>query len=604
MPKLKRSKSVSASEIIWPYAFERIDLKPPLSPSEWCEKNIHFGYCKSPPVDRFDMDLTPYLRELIDNYARSGLEQVSVCFIPQSGKSLSWQAGMLWGMANDPGPGLIVYPNDDIAEDISTDRVVPLLRSIPQFEQELKAPFAVRKDCYQLSESITHFTGSGSAASLASRSVRRPVADEVDKWLPIPNEAEPLDLLRHRMSTYVGKSLLVVVCTPTTKNGVIWVEYLKGSMAEWYWLCIECGHRFRPNTNYFKFDRNDVGDVISDSPSMVCPECGKVHKEADRYELNLGARWQHTHKSRMATHRSYHLTALASPFVPWKRIAEKIVEASANTADPKKQQDVDNAILGIPFSPRRNVEKGLLNTLNMHKTDYTMIDIEGRMRGMFMAVDTQDNGFFWTIRAVMDNKDTFLIECGFAQDFEQLEEEWSTERLGRMPMLGIIDQGGHRTKEVTKWVRGMKYWYRYRGESRYAQKWVMSRSDALLINALSRSYQSDLLFHIYTVIARDIEGFWYIPADVSGEYLKHIVAISPNLGKKNGEEYEEWISHSKNDHFFDCEKMWLVIHDMAIKQLKPNEWYQPLTEDADGNKKVIEKVKRKAKVPMYDEYDS
>ena len=603
MPKLKRLKSVSASEIIWPYAFERVSLEQPLCPSEWCEKNIHFGYCKSPPVDKLDLKLTPYMVEPLDNYALDGLEQMSLAFIPQSGKSLIWMGGMLWAMANDPGPGLIVYASDEMATDMSTDRVVPLLRSVPQFEQELKAPFAVRKDCYQLSESSTYFTGSGSAASLASRSVRRPVADEVDKWLPIPNEAEPLDLLRHRMSTYVGKSFLVVVCTPTLLTGVIWVEYKKGSMAEWYWACLECGHRFRPNTQYFKFDRNDVGDVISDSPRMVCPKCEHIHKEADRYELNMSAIWQHTHKSRMATHRSYHITALASPFVPWKRIAEKIVEASANTADPKKQQDVDNAILGIPFSPRRNTEKGLLATLNKHKTDYTMIDIEGRMRGMFMSVDTQDNGFFWIVRAVMDNKDTFLIDIGFVHDTEGLEEEWERERFGRLPMLGIIDQGGHRTKEVTKWVRKMKYWYRYRGESRYAQRWITARTDALLIHAQSRTYQSDLLFHIYTVIGRDIEGYWYLPADISGEYLKHIVAISPDLKKKNGDEYENWVSHSKNDHFFDVEKMWLVIYDMAMKKLKENEWYQPLTESSDGSKKIVTPPKRVAKVQMYDPYE-
>ena len=446
---------LTADSVLIKFFCSQARLTPKLSPSEWCEENVHFGYCKSPPVERLDLSLTPYIKEPLDNFAFDGPLQMDLCFPPQSGKSLVWMAGMLWTMANDPGPGIIVYSNDDMANDMSSDRVIPLLRSVNQFEQELKSPFAIRKDCYQLSESNTWFTGAGSAASLASRSARRVIADETDKWIALQNEADPLDLLRHRTKTYPKNKLIMVVCTPTTKTGVIWIEYVKGSQAEWHWPCLKCGHLFKPNTQYFKFDRDESGEVIEGSPRFVCPECDKEHYETDRDKINVSGRWIHRHKERMNYHRSYHITAMASPFVGWMDVARERV-ASSVASDPKKQQDFDNAVLAIPFSPRRNIEKGLLATLNKHKTDYSLIDIENTLTGMFMAVDTQDKGFYWLIRAVIGNHDTFLIDCGYAPDFDDIEEEWNRERYGRLPLLGIIDQGGHRKKEVTAWERRNK----------------------------------------------------------------------------------------------------------------------------------------------------
>jgi len=243
----------------------------------------------------------------------------------------------------------------------------------------------------------------------------------------------------------------------------------------------------------------------------------------------------------------------------------------------------------------------LLATLNKHKTDYSLIDIESTMRGMFMAVDTQDKGFYWVVRAVVGNQDTYLIDCGYAQDFDILEAEWNKERFGRLPLLGIIDQGGHRTKEVSKWVKAHKYWWKYRGESRISQRWKASNNDPLLILAQSKLFQSELLYYIYTAIQREIDGYWYLPADIDDMYCKHIISISPNNRKQNGEEYEEWVSHSKTDHFFDCEKMWLVIYDLALKKLKEKDWYQPLKGEKEAGQ-AVQPVRRVAKVPMYDEY--
>ena len=577
---------------------EQWRFAPRLKPAEWAERNLSFGYCKSPPVDKFDLKLTPYIREPIDNFALPGALQMTLCFPPQSGKTLVWMAGRLWEIANDPAPGIIVYSNDDMAKDMSTDRMIPLLKSVKQVKQELRAPFAIRKDCYQLAESMTWFTGSGSAASLASRSARTVIADETDKWMPLAKEADPLDLLRHRTKTYSKTKRVIVVCTPTVKTGVVWQEYLKGSMAEWYMPCLECGHFQRPNTQFLQWERDATGDVIENSIHFLCEKCGYKHDEKEKPKMNLQGKWIHKYPKRKAFHRSYHLTALASPFVSWPEIA-RAKQAASIESSPEKQQDFDNAILAIPFSPRRHITSGLMSTLNKHKTDYEVVDIRDELRGMFMAVDTQDNGFYWTIRAVLANGDKHLINHGFADSFKALTIQWNVEYYGKLPMLGIIDQGGHRTKEVSDWVSKMKHWWKYRGESRISIRQRLSRNDPLLILAKPALYKSDLLYYIYSAIDRTMPGYWYIPANVDDDYCRQMIAISPDMTKRDGHEYEKWISHSKQDHYFDCEKMWLVLYEYAQEQLKHNEWWRP-----DVRVKVEPKqhVVRKPSVPMFDEY--
>ncbi len=241
-----------------------------------------------------------------------------------------------------------------------------------------------------------------------------------------------------------------------------------------------------------------------------------------------------------------------------------------------------------------------MSTLNKHKTDYEVVDIRDELRGMFMAVDTQDNGFYWTIRAVMANGDKHLINHGFADSFQEITRQWNVEYYGKLPMLGIIDQGGHRTKEVSDWVSAMKHWWKYRGESRISTRQRLSRNDPLLILAKPSLYKSDLLYYIYTAVDRTMPGYWYIPADIDDDYCRQLIAISPDMTKRDGQEFENWTSHSKLDHYFDCEKMWLVLYEFAQEQLKENEWWRP-----DSRVKVKAKkqqVVRKPSVPMYDEY--
>jgi len=58
---------------------------------------------------------------------------------------------------------------------------------------------------------------------------------------------------------------------------------------------------------------------------------------------------------------------------------------------------------------------------------------------------------------------------------------------------------------------------------------------------------------------------------VAEEYVEHIGALQPDKKVKHGDRYENW-KETGDDHYFDCEKMWLVLFDYARDALPADQW--------------------------------
>lgn len=86
--------------------------------------------------------------------------------------------------------------------------------------------------------------GSGSASALTSRPVKYLKVDEPDKWPDASaTEAPAYELALARTKTFERTRKVAMVCTPTTEDGVIWREYLKGSQHKYLVPCRSCGER-------------------------------------------------------------------------------------------------------------------------------------------------------------------------------------------------------------------------------------------------------------------------------------------------------------------------------------------------------------------------
>lgn len=128
-------------------------------------------------------------------------------------------------MLFDPCQSLIVYPSDNLAAETNQAKIKPLIRQIPQLKAELNRPRSFRSDRYNFTNLISYFQGSGS--KIVSKSCKIVVGDEIDQWVNL-GTVDNLSDLKKRTRSY-DSSICFLVCTPTTENGTIWREFLKGS---------------------------------------------------------------------------------------------------------------------------------------------------------------------------------------------------------------------------------------------------------------------------------------------------------------------------------------------------------------------------------------
>ena len=204
-------------------------------------------------------------------------------------------------------------------------KVKPLMSHIPGLKEELQKPRAVRQDRYNFSNLKSYFQGAGS--KIVSKSCKIVIGDEVDQWpAEFPSNLRDLE---KRTRSY-NASMTFIVCSPTTQQGQIYQDFLKGSQGYYTLRCKECGcltmrscdiHNLQWEAIYNEELKTYI--VKKGTERLICPKC--------KHELQ---------KERP----SYQIGALASqlPALSWSEIAQAALEAG-KTADVSIQQNFDSS---------------------------------------------------------------------------------------------------------------------------------------------------------------------------------------------------------------------------------------------------------------------
>ena len=555
-------------------------------PQTWIQENIDLGRDTTAARDDLvDLSLTPYLIDPINAWADDKCRMITAVAPEQTGKSSIWKWPLIWTLENDPGPALIVYPSDDAAAETNQDSVKPLMEGIPSLKRQLARPYSSKGDRYSFDQAVIYFTGAGTAA--ISKPCKYVVGDEVDFWITLGGFPNNIRNLSKRTRTFPNSKRLLC-STPTKKDGLIWKEFCKSSMGRWHLRCLGCGHLARSSAiHLLQWEYDDDKRVIPTSIRWICPECKREHKEAEAARMNAAGKY--VHEIDDAEHRGYQWGALASPFISWKEIADAQTEAGRR-ADLETQRSLDNSFKGLPFSPRR-LDKSAKEALEMHCAPYP--DPKA-YRALFLSADTQDNGWYWVVRAMDADESTWLMGKGFVHTIEELDEKWEAEYDGVQCEAGIIDEGGHRTREVKAYVKGKPGLYTYKGDARIGIKWKASKTSPKLILGHPHHYKGELLYLIYSQDNRD-NNYWYLPEGIEDDYCEQIAAVKANPKVKHGDEFDKWeAAHGARDHYFDCERMALVIMDWARENFTDNNWRRK----AKGASEKKKPKPRKAKVDL------
>ncbi len=568
-----------------------------IRPSVWAEQ--HRVLTMSSLPGPWKNHVTPYLVGIMDAIWHPAVETVICCKAPQTGVTEAVYNCIGYSADCDPGPVLVVMPDEITARDNSRDRIQPMFSSSTKLSRYLTGS---RDDVSGLRINLTHMpiymAWARSAARLANKPIRMVFFDEVDKYPDFSNqrEADPISLGTKRTITYRRTRKLVKNSTPTIEAGPIWQAMLHEAQAvfDWVSVCPDCRREQVMEFGHVRWgDTRDAEAVEQQRLAWYeCGHCGARWDDARRDQAVRGGCWRVRigeeatveHGAELADHLNLHRPSKVGFHIPsWISHFVSLSDAAAaflrGLRDKTKLRDFKNNHEAAPWVIHQQERKEDAILALRDERPQGLVPSGGGVAALTAGIDTQDNGFWYEVRAWGWGlaADSWQVRFGFVDSFAALSEIlWGSEYLdanGNRYAIrrALIDSGGHRTSEVYDFCRinARKIWPS-KGEGRMSatlhrvHKIDTYPGTSRLITGgihlvlLSVNQYKDQLAAKLEVAPSD-PGAWKLCTDCSAEWARQMTAEVVDY--KTG----LWINPtSRPNHAWDCS-----VLNIAAADLKP-----------------------------------
>jgi len=507
-----------------------------------------------------------------------GPEEVVICTGTQVGKSEVLLNCLLYVIAQDPSPTMMVIPRAEDGDWYAGNRVRPMVAKCPRAAERWDERRGSKLEWQFWGMSFT-LSGANSAASLASKPIRFLFLDETDKYPPyLGDEGDPISLARERLKSFAGISKCVMSSTPTLESGNIWRHFQASDVQRRYRVpCPHCGEmqelrwdRVRwPEalTEAYRTARGDEGKTrvitqrVRGETWYECARCGaRIEDRPEvRREMLARGRWGDVSPPQGPVRRvGYHLSSLYSPWLAWGDCAAEFLGSKDH---PEKLRNFLNSWLAEPWvdvSSRRDVEDVLRR-------------VGGNARGevpreaqiLTAGVDVQQDHLWWTVRAWGPGAASWLVDYGRAETWADVEDVIVRRHYGEHQVnLALLDSG-YRTDEVYQFCS------QHPEICRPCKGASTTQRAPTVISSVDRGRFGLLkLVIVDTIYFKDFisgrlsrrpgdAGAWTVCGDCPMEYAAHICSERRvrYQDRRTGRWVEEWqptASHPEN-HLWDCE---------------------------------------------------
>ena len=552
-----------------------------------------------------------YLAGIMDASFFPSVEEIIVCAAPQTGKTEAVYTCLGYASDMRPGNAMIVFPDEQTAKDNAKDRLAPMFSDSSALREHLTGYTddlgAIK---IKLRHMIMYLAWSNSPSRLANRPAMYGYADEEDKYPTTASkkEASPVDLLKKRMRTFVGVRKLWRTSSPTIETGPIWTALTKEAQVvfDFHARCPECGRYqvlafgdgdSRHGIKWTAGVRDPLVIEGSHDAWYQCAHCDAKWDDAVRDRAVRDGQWRTRPakgstapsvelsaalRSRKPLRIGFHLPAWLSPFVPLWECAAAFLKT---LGDKNKLKDFLNGFSALPW---KHIEAARKEDVVLKLADDRPAGIVpggGKVAAVVAGVDTQDNGFWYEIRAFGYGlyPDSWCVRHGFVQGFDNLErillndQYLDTEGNAYHVALVCQDAMGHKTKEVYDFCR--KHRGRVlptKGFERRAQPFMFGNIEyypgsktpipgGLQIVNFDTNYFKNSVSTSMAVTPVD-PGCWRYNSELDAEYARQLCAegIDPKTGL--------WANpHEKANHGWDC----AVLCLLAVEVLGVRFWALP-----------------------------
>lgn len=573
-------------------------LAPPeqLTVSQWAERYRVMDSRSSARPGPWRNSVTPYLVGIMDAFNDYSVEEIIFVKPTQVGGTESLQNMLGYCIMQDPGPGMLVYPTELLAESISENRLTPMFQASPELTRRFRERASSKLEL-QFDSAYLSLCGANSPSSLASKPIRYLFLDEVDKY-PSANkkEADPISLARERTKTFHNRKIYMC-STPTLRTGHIW-KAMEGADVELHYFvpCPHCGKKIELQFKQLKIPSGESGmgnDERAEAACYVCQCCGAVITDGHKPRMLEQGEWKAVRGNReRARVAAFWMNTLYSPFVRFSKVAKEWLDAQG---DPERLQNFINSWLAEPWENTR-----LRTTSNMvleRQTDIPELVVPGWAKLLTGGVDVQQGSLYWTIRAWGDHMTSQNIAHGQAADFGEVARVMNLEypkEDGEKVMVGLaLVDSGDQTDDVYDFcLQNMEWALPCKGSSRP----MMSHYRISAINKSGSAANGMRLVLVDGGRYKDMiagrmaifngEGSWMVYRGCDQDYAEQVTAEQKVLDKSGR---EQWVPKraGADNHYLDCE-----VYAAAAADLMGVRFLGIETSDqSEGEKKKQQKQK-------------
>lgn len=555
----------------------------------------------------WDPEQTPYIVEPLDSMiSGSGVNEIAIRKSAQTGFTTMLLAAAAYIIDRDPCRAMIVQPTSGALADFNKDKLTPTLEQSPVLAAKIKSQTSRSGDASTVTSkrfqggSIT-LAIANSAADLRSKTVKVALCDEIDEYPDdLDGQGDPMAMIEARQESFLmsGEWLRVYVSTPTIKAASrIDAQWERSDKRYWHMPCPGCGEMFR-----FEFDRKHFR-FKADWPHeahYATPCCGTVIEDADKVTVMKRGRWIAT-EPRPGAIRGYHFDALASPFVPFDKIASRFIGAEG---DPMKMKAFYNLTLGLAYEMKGDAPD---HVRLMERRDKGLQRGRIPARGLVLtgAADVQMNGIWYEIIAWASNRENWTVDAGYiagATDdphggaFVRLEEirqqQWPDAFGGARTVDSFGVDSGYRSHVVYTWVRGKAATFALDGRDGWSKPAIGAPSPVDINFNGQRIRRGAMVWGVGTwplkgVIYADLRkegvaagkevdpaGYCHFGDWIDEVYFRQITSEYLTNENYRGRVRRVWkVRNGEENHLFDCRVYNYALADyLGVSRMTADQW--------------------------------
>ena len=440
------------------YRLDGIIIPKKESVTEWTVKNHYLkrtgtflSYKKYP----FMLAPTDSMGRLHDTF-----EVVIMC-PAQASKTTAIINFIGWSLQYQRENILVILDNANNAQKLAKNRVKPFLMDVCHLlddsERQQSADKSNSAVNIALASGVNLMLGSAKSASdLCSQPCAFVLLDEVDRYVELSGEGDPVTLASARTKTY-RNSMIVCTSTPTVKDDSrIMSQWKLGTAERWGVICTTCQHFFSPLWK-------DIDWSDPDKPTTACPTCGEVWAESDI--IRMEHKYEQTNPSPIHDEygrimRSYAINGLLMhDQTTWKAL--KQLEIAAIQTSESAIQSFYNTRLGEVYErpSEMRIDPDILSRCASCRYDDQSLPSD--ILSIVISSDTHDDCLYLlTAGFSSDGERVYLIRCDILMGDPDDKHVWAQyDRLmcevyktedGRYlrPIFACGDLGGHRSRSV------------------------------------------------------------------------------------------------------------------------------------------------------------